>query len=133
MTRAVQAVSHLPDTPPATLYRARGQAYETLGEFELARADYQRVLAIAQETHDAAMEWQSLLDLGFLWAGHDYTQEPCGFDCIRSHSGGHPEGDTGHVGWADARAHPGQTERTVSIWFARHLQEAFHIVSQQKN
>src|SRR6266849_855885 len=73
-TRAVQALSHLPDSPPATLYRARGQAYETLGEFELARADYQRALAIAQETHDATMESQSLLDLGFLWAERDYVQ-----------------------------------------------------------
>ncbi len=73
-TRAIRALSHLPDPPSATLYRARGQAYETLGEFELARADYQRVLAIAQETGDATMEWQGLLDLGFLWAGRDYTQ-----------------------------------------------------------
>lgn len=65
---------HLPDTSSTTLYRACGQAHETLGEFELAKADYQRALTIAQETHDAAMEWQSFLDLGFLWAGRDYTQ-----------------------------------------------------------
>ena len=73
-TRAIHALSHLPDHPYATLYRERGQAHETLGEFELARADYQRALAIAQETGEARMEWQSLLDLGFLWAERDYTQ-----------------------------------------------------------
>lgn len=74
LTRAVQAVFQLPDTSSIALYRARGQAHETLGEFELAKADYQRALTAAQETHDAAMEWQSFLDLGFLWAGRDYTQ-----------------------------------------------------------
>ncbi len=73
-TRAIHALSHLPDPPSATLYRARGQAHETVGEFEAARADFGRALAIAQETRDAAMEWQSFLDLGFLWAGRDYTQ-----------------------------------------------------------
>jgi DNA-binding CsgD family transcriptional regulator/tetratricopeptide (TPR) repeat protein len=73
-TRAVQALAHLPDLPPATLYRARGKAYETLGEFELSRDDYQQALALAQQARDTRLEWQSLLDLGFLWASRDYTQ-----------------------------------------------------------
>lgn len=30
--------------------------------------------ALAQQTRDSRMEWQSLLDIGFLWAGRDYTQ-----------------------------------------------------------
>jgi tetratricopeptide (TPR) repeat protein len=73
-TRALGALKHLASTPPATLLRARGQAYETIGEFEQARSDYERALEIAQQTQDGIMEWQSLLDIGFLWAGRDYAQ-----------------------------------------------------------
>src|SRR6266567_4831699 len=36
------------------------------------------------------------------------------FHCVRSDPGGHTEGDKGHAGRSHARAHPGQTERTVS-------------------
>jgi DNA-binding CsgD family transcriptional regulator len=74
LTRALGALSHLDGTPPATVLRARGQAYETIGEFEQARADYEHALSIAQQTQDSIMEWQSLLDIGFLWAGRDYAQ-----------------------------------------------------------
>ena len=56
------------------MYHARGQAYETLGEFEQARHDYEQALGAAHEAHDDVAEWQSLLDLGFLWAGRDYQQ-----------------------------------------------------------
>ena len=73
-TRALGALKHLASTPPATLLRARGQAYETIGEFEQARSDYEHALSIALQTQDGIMEWQSLLDIGFLWAGHDYAQ-----------------------------------------------------------
>ena len=37
-------------------------------------SDYERALSIAQQTQDSIMEWQSLLDIGFLWAGRDYAQ-----------------------------------------------------------
>ena len=73
-TLAVDASRSLALTAPAMLYRARGQAYETLGAFEQALSDYERALEIAQQTQDGSMEWQSLLDLGFLWAGRDYAQ-----------------------------------------------------------
>lgn len=71
---AVQAASHLSDPPAAALYRARGQAHELLGEFERARADYEEALQLSEEAHDSQMEWQGLLDLGFLWASSDYSQ-----------------------------------------------------------
>ncbi|HEX6110593.1 MAG TPA: AAA family ATPase, partial [Ktedonobacteraceae bacterium] len=74
LTRTLDALKHLGSTPPATVLRARGQAYETIGEFEQARSDYERALEIAQQTQDSLMEWQSLLDLGFLWAERDYDQ-----------------------------------------------------------
>jgi len=74
MTRAVDAAHHLSLTPPSQVYRARGQAHETLGEFDRARGDYERALDAARAAHDGRMEWQSVMALGFLWAGRDYEQ-----------------------------------------------------------
>ncbi|GAC1354027.1 MAG: hypothetical protein NVSMB38_31350 [Ktedonobacteraceae bacterium] len=73
-THAVEAAHHLSQTPPAHLYLARGQAYETLGGFERARGDYERALNAARAIPDSRMEWQSMIALGFLWTGHDYEQ-----------------------------------------------------------
>ena len=74
LTRAVEAAHHLSRTPPAQLYLARGQAHETLGDFERARGDYERALDAARAVHARQMEWQSMLSLGFLWTGHDYER-----------------------------------------------------------
>src|SRR6266700_4242122 len=73
-TRALDAASYLALAPRAALYHARGQAYETLGEFEQARHDYEQALGAGREAHDDVAEWQSLLDLGALWAERDYQQ-----------------------------------------------------------
>ncbi len=73
-TRALDAAHHLGRVASPKLYQARGLAYEILGEFERARSDYERALEIARSVHDAGAEWQSLLALGFLWAGRDYSQ-----------------------------------------------------------
>jgi DNA-binding CsgD family transcriptional regulator/tetratricopeptide (TPR) repeat protein len=73
-THALEAARHLSLIPSSSLYRARGQAYETLGEFELARADYEQALDAGGLAHDSLAEWQSLFDLGFLWTGRDYMQ-----------------------------------------------------------
>jgi DNA-binding CsgD family transcriptional regulator len=73
-TRAVEAAHHLSQTPPAHIYLARGQAYETLGDFERARGDYERGLDAARTVHDSELEWQSMEALGFLWTGHDYER-----------------------------------------------------------
>ncbi len=73
-TRALEATRYLELTPPPALYHARGQAYETLGSFEQARHDYEQALEAAHQAHDGFAEWQSLLDLGFLWAERDYQQ-----------------------------------------------------------
>jgi tetratricopeptide (TPR) repeat protein len=72
--QALYAAQCLTILPPATLYRRRGQAYETLGDFEQAQSDYKQALAIARNAHDGAAEWQSVIDLGFLWAERDYEQ-----------------------------------------------------------
>jgi DNA-binding CsgD family transcriptional regulator len=72
-TRTLDAISRLGGNPPASVLRARGQDYATIGEFELARSDYERALSLARDQQDGALEWQCLLDLGFLWAGRDYA------------------------------------------------------------
>src|SRR2546423_3427624 len=73
-TRALDAARHVSLTPPASLYRARGLAYDTLGDFERARADQETALQLAHEASDRYKEWQALLDLGLLWAGRNYAQ-----------------------------------------------------------
>jgi DNA-binding CsgD family transcriptional regulator/Tfp pilus assembly protein PilF len=74
LTRAVNSAHHLSLTPPSQVYGARGQAYDALGEFDHARGDYERALDAARTAHDDSMQWQSMMALGFLWAGHDYEQ-----------------------------------------------------------
>ncbi len=73
-TRALAAQEHLAAPATADLYRGRGQAFEQVGNFAAAQADYTAALARARATHDQRAEWQSLLDLGWLWTGRDYGQ-----------------------------------------------------------
>ena len=73
-TRAVDAEHHLfiPSSPG--LYLSRGQAYESLGEFERALNDFKHALDAARIAQDRLMEWQSLIAIGFLWTARDYEQ-----------------------------------------------------------
>ena len=73
-TWALEAADHLSLSPTSALYRARGHAHETLGEFEQAQRDYTLALEAARATKDGTAEWQSAIDLGFLWAERDYAQ-----------------------------------------------------------
>jgi predicted ATPase/DNA-binding CsgD family transcriptional regulator len=73
-TRALDAARHASIIPPAALYRLRGRAYETLGDFEQARLDYETTLQMAQGAGVPHAEWQALMDLGSLWAERDYAQ-----------------------------------------------------------
>ena len=72
--RAIAAAGHLARPPAAALYRGRAQVCEWLGEFEAAGADYTRAMEAAQQAGDLQAEWQSSLDLGFFWTGHDYQR-----------------------------------------------------------
>ncbi len=74
LTRALDAAHHLDVTPPGKVYLARGQAYETLGDFERALSDFERALDMARLAADGALEWQSMMALGSLWAARDYAQ-----------------------------------------------------------
>ncbi len=74
-THALEAARWLPErTPRPDLYRARGLAYETLGEFEQARTDHEAALQLARVAGDRLTEWEALLNLGKLWASRDYAQ-----------------------------------------------------------
>ena len=73
-TRAIDAARQRGAEPPLELYRSRGQAHETLGEFDAARNDFQALLDGARRHGDRPSEWQALMDLGFLWAAFDYER-----------------------------------------------------------
>jgi len=59
---------------PLLLLHERGQVYETLGEYELAHADYQTELQEARTRGDQTGEWQAQIDLGFLSASRDFAK-----------------------------------------------------------
>jgi DNA-binding CsgD family transcriptional regulator len=48
--------------------------YAPRAAIEQARHDYEQALEAAHEADDSVAEWQSLLDLGALWAERDYQQ-----------------------------------------------------------
>ena len=73
-SRMMHAAQQLGQAVPPTSYLARGHAYETLGDFEQAKTDYERALLAARQAEDGRLEGQSLLDLGVLWTGRDYQQ-----------------------------------------------------------
>src|SRR5262249_49359109 len=71
-SRALDAALALALPPDPALYRARGLAWETVGNFDAARLDHVAALAAAEATDDRRGRWQAPLDLGFLWASRDY-------------------------------------------------------------
>ena len=73
-SRGIDLATRLNLDAPLGLYRLRGLARESLGDFDGARSDHELVLEHARERGDLHAEWQSLLDLGALWASRDYQQ-----------------------------------------------------------
>lgn len=75
-TQAIQLTTRisLDAASQARLYRGRGLACKTLGEFECARGDLEAALKIAHTAGERQLEWRLLLDLGKLWASRDYKQ-----------------------------------------------------------
>ena len=73
-TRALEALGRLSQPPSPDLYRRRGQAFDTLGKFDQARADYEAALQAARAARDQRAMWQVMLDLGLLWASRDYER-----------------------------------------------------------
>lgn len=94
-TRALKAFERLGVVPPLAVLRSRGAAYETLGDFERALADYERALERARADGDWRAEWQTLRDLGMLWSGRDYAQ--AGESYRRAHELAEASGDAGTI------------------------------------
>ena len=72
--RAIALANDLERDVPASVYRLRGWAWDSTGDFARALDDYDRVLSLARDTADRHEELQSLLDLGALWASRDYQR-----------------------------------------------------------
>ena len=71
---ALEAAAQLELAPPLDVLRRRGQARDWVGDWEGARRDYSAALDLAHAAPDREAEWQTMLDLGLLWAGRDYHQ-----------------------------------------------------------
>ena len=73
-THAMSAAQHLGQPSSHELLQARGQAYEMLGDFPRAQADFEGALAQADLEQDLPSKWNALVCLGMLWAGRDYQK-----------------------------------------------------------
>ncbi len=73
-TRACDAARQLGIVPRRLSLRGRAYAFEMLGEFDRARADHELALEQAQHRHEREDEWQTLIDLGFLWQSRDWVR-----------------------------------------------------------
>jgi DNA-binding NarL/FixJ family response regulator len=73
-SHALEAAQHMALPLPTEIQRARGRAFETVGNFDAARGDYERALGAAREAYDTTAQWQALIDLGYLWSSRDYAQ-----------------------------------------------------------
>jgi tetratricopeptide (TPR) repeat protein len=73
-SRALDSARQLNLIIEPQLLKARGHAYELLGDFNAALSDFEQGLQIARAKQDGYAEWQILIDLGFLWAGREYQQ-----------------------------------------------------------
>lgn len=59
---------------PVCDFRIRGRAYETLGDYELARTAFAAAVESGRASGDTEQEWQALLELGMAWTERDYAQ-----------------------------------------------------------
>jgi DNA-binding NarL/FixJ family response regulator len=79
-SRAIEASKKMGSPVGANVYRGRGKASETLGNFDAALADYEIALTSARSEGDRKAEWEAVLDLGMLWAGRDYERAGAYFE-----------------------------------------------------
>jgi hypothetical protein len=63
------------------LYRGRGLAHESRGEFAGAHADHEMSSKLARADCARQVEWCALVDLGKLWVSRDYIRVSDYFEC----------------------------------------------------
>ncbi|HEY3475834.1 MAG TPA: hypothetical protein VGK56_14585, partial [Anaerolineales bacterium] len=73
-SRAIVSTRQLEMVVDPELLCARGRAYEILGDFHSAQDDFEHALQIARQQGNGHAEWQTLMDLGAIWRGHDYQR-----------------------------------------------------------
>jgi DNA-binding CsgD family transcriptional regulator len=74
LSTALAAANAVDDASIARLYTLRAEAYDLLGDFAAARADFEVSLGLARTRADRKGEWELLLRLALLWAGRDFEQ-----------------------------------------------------------
>jgi DNA-binding CsgD family transcriptional regulator/tetratricopeptide (TPR) repeat protein len=73
-SRALEARFRLGLEPDAALLLSRGQAYDAIGDFSAARADYEAALTAAETEKRPGTALAALLGLGLLWSARDYAR-----------------------------------------------------------
>jgi len=73
-SRALVSARQIDTVMEPELFHTRGHVYEILGDFRSALDDFEQALRTAREQQDGNVEWQTLIDLGYLWAGRDYQK-----------------------------------------------------------
>ncbi len=72
--RAIEAAERLGQRAPLEAWRGRARALGLVGDIERARKDLEHLLEIVRAEGDREAEWAALIDLGQVWAGHDYAR-----------------------------------------------------------
>jgi DNA-binding CsgD family transcriptional regulator len=72
--RGLAAADSLGVIKGSRVYRLRGWAWDSLGDFERANQDLDKAFVSARQVSDPHEEWESLLGLAELWASRDYQK-----------------------------------------------------------
>jgi DNA-binding NarL/FixJ family response regulator len=70
-SRSIESARQLDIFIAPDLLIARGHAHDISGDFKSALDDFEGARKLAQEQQDGRAEWQTLIEIGSLWAGHD--------------------------------------------------------------
>jgi len=71
-SRALEAAKQLKTSLSLELWLKRGSAWEAIGDFEMAKTDYDATSEVAHLATNTPMEITALLALGSLWSSRDY-------------------------------------------------------------
>ena len=134
--RAV-ALAHelcLDATSQANLYRGRGLVFETLGEFEHARADYEVALRVARTAGERQLEWRGLLDLAELWTSRDYGESRHFIDLSLelAHALGEPAVLAGSLNWVGSW-HTNAEDPAAALGYHREALEIFEQLGRRED
>ncbi|HEU0113116.1 MAG TPA: AAA family ATPase [Thermomicrobiales bacterium] len=83
-SHAITAAAALGEVATPLLYHLRGRAFETLGDFAAARADFERAVELARAAADRTAEAEGLLALGELWEARNYQIAGGRFETARA-------------------------------------------------